>query len=139
MAQNQTSQEAISYELALKLRDLEEGQKLMKDRLLLIGQNLIDSQEKNSSEITEIKRDIQELKIDVKRMKSVIETISDEVSKSARKEELAILSRQYKMFEPLKYTRVEDVEKIVEEKLHHHKMHKEELVENKANFWSGKT
>ncbi len=136
MAQNQPVQESVSYELALKLRDLEEGQKLMKDRLLLIGQNLIDSQEKNSSEIIEIKKEIQNIKMDVKRMKSVIETVSDEVSKGARKEELAILSRQFKMFEPLKYVRMEDIEKIVDEKLHH-KGHKQE-TDNKAGFWSGK-
>ena len=136
MAQNQTSQESISYELALKLRDLEEGQKLMKDRLLLIGQNLIDFQEKNSLEMIEIKKDIQDMKMDIKRMKSVIETVSDEVSKSARKEELAILSRQFKMFEPLRYARIEEIEKIIDEKLHH-KGHKQEL-ENKPGFWSGK-
>ncbi|MEM3112901.1 MAG: hypothetical protein QXI33_00560 [Candidatus Pacearchaeota archaeon] len=136
MVQNQISQDNISYELALKLRDLEEGQKLMKERIFLIGQNLIESQEKNSSEIIEIKKEIQDLKTDIKRMKSIIETISDEVSKSARKEELAILSRQYKMFEPLKYVRIEDVEKVIDEKIHH-KAHKQE-PENKSGFWSGK-
>ncbi len=127
------SQEPISYEIALKLRDLEESQKLSKERLLLIGKNLIDSQERSNSSIIEIKKDVQELKDDLKRIKSIIESLSEEIAKSARKEELAILFRQYKMFEPLNYARMEDIEKIIEEKMHHHKKE-----ESKKDFWSGK-
>ncbi|MEK6891251.1 MAG: hypothetical protein AABX03_03875 [Nanoarchaeota archaeon] len=117
----QESSEPISYEVGLKISDLEESHKLMKERVLLIGQNLIDSQEKTRSEITNMKKDINELKTDVKRIKDVIESLSEEVSKSARKEELAIIARQFKIFEPLKLARLEDVEKIIDEKIHHHK------------------
>ena len=124
----------VSYELALKLRDLEESQKLSKERLLLIGQNLIDSQEKNISEITNLKKDVQNLNDDNKRMKSLLNSISEEVSKSARKEELAILERQWKMFEPLEFVRLYDLEDAIEGKLpkHHHE------VKEEKNFWSGK-
>ena len=52
MAQEQYSEDSISYEIALKMRDLEESQKISKDRLLLISQNFIESQEKNIMEIT---------------------------------------------------------------------------------------
>lgn len=126
----------ISYEFALKLRDLEESQKLSKERLLLIGQNLIDAQEKNIDEITNLKKEIQILKDELKRVKSLLGSMAEEVSKSARKEELAILERQWKMFEPLEFVRMEDLENAVEEKLHHHKT--EETKENKHSFWSGK-
>ena len=128
----------ISYEIALKLRDLEEGQKLSKERLLLIGKNFIEFEEKSSSELIEIKKELQNLKDEIKRMKSVVEALSNEISKSARKEELAIISRQYKMFEPLKYARIEDMEKIIDEKLHHKKENKEEKEEDRHKFWSGK-
>jgi phosphoenolpyruvate-protein kinase (PTS system EI component) len=123
----------VSYELALKLRDLEESQKLSKERLLLIGQNLIEAQEKNISEILELKKQNQNLNDDVKRMKSLLNSLSEEVSKSARKEELAILERQWKMFDPLEFVRMDDLEDAIEGKLptHHHQ-------EEQKNFWSGK-
>ncbi len=126
----------ISYEFALKLRDLEESQKLSKERLLLIGQNLIEAQEKNVDEIINLKKEIQVFKDELKRVKSLLGSMAEEVSKSARKEEVAILERQWKMFEPLEFVRMEDLEKAIEEKLHHHKI--EETKENKHSFWSGK-
>ena len=126
----------ISYELALKLRDLEESQKLSKERLLLIGQNLIESQEKTISEITELKKQTQILNDELKRIKSIANSLSEEVSKSARKEELAILERQWKMFDPLEFVRMEDLEDAVNEKTHHLK--KDEVKEDKHSFWSGK-
>src|SRR3989338_2483540 len=142
MVQEFQTQQQISYEVAIKLRDLEQGQKLMKDRVLLIGKNLIEFEEKSSAEITEIKKEVQEMKTDVKRIKSIIESLSEEVSKSARKEELAILSRQYKMFEPLNYARIEDVEEIIDEKLGKGKKNSQkkklENSDSKHAFWAGK-
>ena len=134
MAPEYAPQDQVSYELALKLRDLEEGQKLSKERLLLIGKNIIDFQEKNDSEITEIKKALQEIKDDMKRVKNIVQNLSEEISKSARKEELAILERQYKMFQPLNYARIEDIEKIIDKKLHN----KSKKEEPETSFWSGK-
>ena len=133
MAQEYSSQDSISYELALKLRDLEESQNLSKERLLLIGQNLVEWQEKTHKKMTELRKTVQELTSELTRVKSVVQTLSEEISKSARKEELAILERQYKMFSPLEFARIEDIEKIIDKKLHHKPKEQEE-----KNFWSGK-
>jgi len=137
MVEESYPQDQVSYELALKLRDLQEGQKLMKERLLLIGQNLLEAQEKNNTEITELKKQIYNLETDLKRARGIIETLSEELSKTARKEEIAILHRQFKIFEPLEFARIEDVEKIVDEKLNKHKKHSSE-EENPHHFWAGK-
>ena len=143
MAKEQfTAQEPYSYELGLKLRDLEESQRLMKERVLLIGNNFIEAQEKAHSEIANLKKTAYELQSDVKRLKEILQSLSEEIEKSARREELAILSRQFKMFEPLKFARIEDVNKIVEEKInkHHETKNKEEYIKDdkKHEFWRGK-
>jgi len=135
MAEEQI-QDQISYEIALKLKDLEDSNKLMKERMLLIGKNVIESQEKDSLELTELKKELQNLKSDITRIKSVVESMSEEISKSARKEELAILTRQFKMFEPLEYARIEDIEEIINEKLNKDKEHGTEREKHK--FWEGK-
>ena len=85
----------------IKIRDLEEKQRILKDRLLLIGSNLIDFKEKSDQSILEIKKEIEIIKQNVERIKTYLETISNEFSKFAKKEDLEILYRQAKMFQPL--------------------------------------
>lgn len=89
----------------LKVRDLEEKQRMLKERLLLIGQNLIEIKEKNNEDILEIKKELEILKQNMERMISFLETASNEFSKFAKKEDLEILAKQAKMFQPLKLTK----------------------------------
>jgi len=89
----------------IKLRDLEEKQNILRDRLLLVGQNLIDLKEKNGHEILEIKKDLQIIKDSMQRMKNFLESASAEFSKFAKKEDLDILTKQAKMFQPLEFVR----------------------------------
>ncbi len=86
----------------IKLRDLEEKQRNLKERLLLIGQNLIEVKEKNNNDILEMKKEIEVLKSTSERLISFLESISDEISKFARKDDVEILMKQVKMFQPLK-------------------------------------
>ncbi len=84
------------------LKDVEEKQRVLKERVLLIGQNLIETREENSKKITELKKEMTEMKQDVRSMKRFIERISEEFSKFARRDDLNILAKKVKMFEPLK-------------------------------------
>lgn len=89
----------------LRTRDLEEKQNILKDRLLLIGQNLVDFREENSDKTIEIKKEIETLKQDVEKIKSFLEIISGELGKFAKKDDLEILKKQAKMFQPLEFVR----------------------------------
>lgn len=60
----------LTSEFATKLRDLEEKQRMIKDRLLLIGQNLVETKEKTNSDILEIKRDLEIIKSTMNRLVS---------------------------------------------------------------------
>lgn len=88
-------------ETAIRIRDLEEKQKIAKDRLILVGKNLIEFKEDNNKKILEIKKDIEIIKQNMERLMSFLETASSEFSKFAKKEDLEILSKQAKMFQPL--------------------------------------
>ncbi len=92
-------------EMNARIRNLEEKQRILKERLLLIGQNLIEMKEKTNEKTLEIKKDIQILKQNMERMISFLESASAEFSKFAKKEDLEILYKQSKMFQPLKSTR----------------------------------
>lgn len=106
MAKEQVDYQSQYFgEINNKLRDLEEKQGMLKDRLLLIGQNLVETKEKNDQDTLEIKRDIETIKRNMERLISFLETASAEFSKFARKEDLEILSKQAKMFKPLETLR----------------------------------
>jgi zona occludens toxin (predicted ATPase) len=99
-------------EISTKVRDLEEKQRIIKDRILLIGQNLIEMKEDVHTTFLDIKRDIEIIKRDIERLKSFFETASGEFSKFAKKEDLEILSKQAKMFQPLEFITKRDLEKL---------------------------
>ena len=64
--------------VSIKIRDLEEKQRILKDRLLLIGQNLIEIKEKNNEDLLEIKKNIEIINRNVERLTSFLETASSE-------------------------------------------------------------
>ena len=84
---------------------LKRVKKLTVDELLLAlaMENLIDVKEKTSETILELKKDLQEIKEGMEKMKLFMGNISREFPKFARKDDLEILSKQLKMFQPLQY------------------------------------
>jgi hypothetical protein len=99
-------------ETSTKVRDLEEKQRIIKDRILLVGQNLIEMKEDIHTTFLDIKKDIEMMKRDIERLKSFFETASGEFSKFAKKEELDVLAKQAKMFQPLELVTRRDLEKL---------------------------
>jgi predicted nucleic acid-binding Zn-ribbon protein len=93
-----------------KVRDLEEKQRVLRDRLLLIGQNLVEIKERTNQKMMEIKNDIETMKLNIERLSSFLDSVSGEFSKFAKKDDLEILTRQAKMFQPMDFVRKEDLE-----------------------------
>ena len=87
----------------MRIKDLEEKQNILRERLLLIGKNLIEVKEETSEKLLEIKKDLETLKYETEKIKSFLEMISEEFSKFAKKEDLEILAKQAKMFQPFKF------------------------------------
>ena len=81
-----------------RIRDIEEKQRLLKDRMTLIGESFIKERDKNFDELKEMKKAVEVLSMDNKRMKEILFRIMESVNKSARKEELMILQRQFDLF-----------------------------------------
>lgn len=81
-----------------QLRDMEEKQRLLKERILLIGQNFVDDRAKTFSEIQDMKKTLIQLKEEVRRTSELVKRIMEQISGMARKEELMILQRQFELF-----------------------------------------
>lgn len=81
-----------------RLRDLEEKQNLLKDRILLIGNSFVDERGKTFSKLQEIKKETMLMKDDISKLKSFIQRMSEQIDKLAKKEDLMILQRQFDLF-----------------------------------------
>lgn len=111
MVEVQQGNDQFLADINVRFRDLEEKNRMLKDRLLLVGQNLIEAREKTNSDIIEIKKELETIKKNIERLIGFIETASAEFPKFARKEDLEILARQAKMFQPLEFVRKKDLKK----------------------------
>ena len=113
----------ILSEVNVKLRDIEDKQNMLKDRVLLIGQNLISQKNETEQEVLETKATLLELEGEIKRIKTILQGIVENSDNFTRKNEFEILKRQFQMFQPLELARISDVERIVDKKIKALKQH----------------
>jgi len=104
---------ALLSEFGTRLTEIEEKQRLIKDRLLLIGENLISTKEGIEKQDLEFKKQIKQIEFEIKSLKQITKRIVSELENFARKPELETLQRQMKMFEPLEFARIQDIEDII--------------------------
>lgn len=96
----------------IRIRDVEEKQRILRDRVLLIAQNLVEIKERNNERILEIKKDIEKIKQEMDNIKIFLENFSGEFSKFAKKEDVEVLARQAKMFQPLEFVRKSELKEF---------------------------
>jgi hypothetical protein len=100
MAGEQPNYSGYGPDISFRLRDLEEKQRILKNQIFLIGKNLIEIREKNIREILEIKKETEIMKSNMERLASFLESASEEFQKFARKDDMDILAKEMRMFEP---------------------------------------
>lgn len=102
MAEEEYQQDPY-WDFNVKIRNIEEKQRILKDKIALIGQNLIETREEMNNRIIELKKEMQTMKESVEKVTSFLETASEDMQKFAKKEDVDILAKQLKMFQPLEY------------------------------------
>lgn len=117
MAEQQYSNQEGYSDIAVKLRDLEEKQTIIKDRVLLIGENLVSEKEEVEKEVLNLKAKLASLEEDIRRLRLSIQIIIENSDNFIRKNEFQILQRQFEMFQPLELARISDVEAMISKAL----------------------
>ena len=92
------SGQQVFTDISTRLRDTEDKQRLLKDRILIVGQSLIKEKEKSTEELREMKTTMERIKLENEKMKEMLKNMTEQLSTLARKEELAILERQFELF-----------------------------------------
>ena len=104
---------SVLAEFSTRLNEMEEKQRLLRDRAMLIGENLVSIKGEQDTTEFEIKKKINELESEIKGIKQIQQRIINELANFSRKTELEILKRQWEMFQPLEFVRIQDVEKML--------------------------
>ncbi|MBU0957324.1 MAG: hypothetical protein KKF56_00790 [Nanoarchaeota archaeon] len=102
-------------EFNTKIQDLEEKQRLMKERLLLIGENLVETKQDIEIKFAKISSSLDTIKDEVIKIKDTTSIITDDLDSFARKKEVELLKKQATMFDPLNLARIKDVKQMIKE------------------------
>ena len=90
-------QSSPQLDSSAKIRDIEEKQRILKDRTLLMGKTLIEERDKTFKELQDIKKSFARIKEENSRIKELLERITEQLNNSPRREELMIIQRQIDM------------------------------------------
>jgi len=94
----QYSGQQFFAEINMRIRDLEEKQRILKERVMLIGESLIKEREKSFGEIQEMKKIVDDLREENIKVKDMLRKILSKIDKTARTEDVMILQRQFDLF-----------------------------------------
>ena len=114
---------ALFSDFNTKIADLEARYEMLKDRVLVTAESFLKTRDSLSKDAILVKGELRDIKKELARNNEAIQSILYELSNLARKEEVKVIEKHMRLFEPLKFTRTEDVRKMIDESL---KMHKKE-------------
>ncbi len=98
MEQYQQSEDQYFTDINGRIKDIEEKQRLMRDRMLLIGKNVIEDRESIMNELQELKKSLSKTREENIKIQEFLKKVADQLSESVRKEELLMLQRQIELF-----------------------------------------
>jgi len=118
---------AMFSEFNTKIADLEGKYELLRERMLLSNESFLKTRDNLNKEIRIIKDDTREIKSEIEKIKEMMQHMMNDSEEYARKEELRILERYMKLWEPLKFTKADEVQKMIDHAVESMKKEKEEV------------
>jgi len=112
----------LLLDVSSRVRSVEGRYNLLRDRVLLINNNLVDSHKKTYAEISSLTEDVKEMKEDLFRIKESLKHLLKELELFARREDVKFLEKYINLWNPLKLVTESDVERMIE----HHIISKKE-------------
>ena len=112
-----------------RLRDIDERSRLIRERVLLLGKNLISTKQDTEDDLKTIKKENADIKEDLAKLKKVSSSLLSEFNKFVKRDEMVLVERMLKDFQPLEFMRRKDVEELIESKLSKKQIKTKETVE----------
>ncbi|MBS3170588.1 hypothetical protein J4223_02310 [Candidatus Woesearchaeota archaeon] len=108
-------------EIANRLRILESKQGLLSEKMLVMNQNMVEEYKKTLKEIKAIDADFKAVKMDLENVKNIVRHFSEEASKFAKQNDVKVLEKYIKLWDPLKFVTEKEVRDIIKDELKHKK------------------
>lgn len=107
----------IIVELVNRIRILESKYTLMSERLLMVNQNMIEHHKQLTKELKVNEGEMRDLKNDLEKVKNILKHLSEEAANFARKDEVKLLEKYIKLWNPINFVTDNDVKNIVQREL----------------------
>ena len=104
---------ALLSDFASRVKALEEKYNLVKERVLILTQNFVKRERELEKEMSLIQDENKDLKLELQKLNSRIDSLASQHEDFARKEELSVVEKYFKLFEPLKFVTAEELEESV--------------------------
>ncbi|HIH25511.1 hypothetical protein J4476_00190 [Candidatus Woesearchaeota archaeon] len=112
-----------------RIRSLEGKYNLLRDKVLIINNNMIEEYKKSITETKSLNEEIKEIKKDIFKIKESMKHLLNELELFARKEDVKFLEKYINLWNPLKFTTENDVKRLIQESLEEHQETKEKKSE----------
>jgi DNA gyrase/topoisomerase IV subunit A len=99
-----------------RLRLIESRYGMLRDRMIIVNQNMIEEYKKLNQEIRILDSEIKDMKKDVVIIKDALNAISREMRNFSKIEDFKVLEKYINFWNPLKFVTEEDVFRIIKEK-----------------------
>jgi signal transduction histidine kinase len=116
-------------DLNTRLIDIDERSRLIRERVLLLGKNLLSSRQEIEDELKEIREENKIIKSDIEKIKKLTSGLLNEFSKFTKRDEMYLIERMLKDFQPLEFMRKKDVEELIDERIKNKKQIKTEKAD----------
>ena len=104
-------------EFNTKISDLESRHELLRERVISFGGGFVKSRDDLKKELNLVKGDISKLQDTIGNIQENLRYILAQLDNFVRKEQLQTFEKYIKLWEPLKFARTEDVQKMIDEAL----------------------
>jgi len=104
------------YDINERVRVLESKYDNLRDRMILINENLVNEYKKLSEDIKVVDSELKDLKKDIFEMKEALRHVLNELQHFARKEHFQVLEKYINMWNPFNFVTEKDVLRLIDEK-----------------------
>lgn len=99
-------------DISRRLRTAEENYSGLRRKTQLSDQNMLSSNKSTNTEIKTINSDIKDIKRDIKDINDKIEQIAKEMKLFAKKDEVLVIQKYVKLFDPMRFVSANQAEQI---------------------------
>jgi len=105
---------ALLSDFASRVKALEEKLHLTRERVLVLTRNFVRRERDLQKEMRLVQEENKDLRMELKNLHNRIEGLISQHEDFARKEEVAVIEKYFKLFDPIKFVTSEEIDERVE-------------------------